>query len=108
MTNIVVDVVQAEGLKVFMSAADPDLIKFYLALEHKLFPTIAGAHSIPTLYTPHRYCMPIGRLWHASNYIDHFALLYMAQCVKAGGFLHLDLPEGVADSRTHSSASIEN
>ncbi|BDA45928.1 Flotillin-like protein 2 [Coccomyxa sp. Obi] len=33
---------QAEGLKDFMTAADPDLIKFYLALEHNLFPTIAG------------------------------------------------------------------
>ena len=34
---------QADGLKEFMTAADPDLIKFYLALEHNLFPTIASA-----------------------------------------------------------------
>lgn len=33
---------QAEGLKDFMSAADADLTKFYLALEHNLFPTIAS------------------------------------------------------------------
>ena len=35
-----------------MSAADSDLIKFYLALEHNLFPTIASAKILsPLMYS---------------------------------------------------------
>ena len=48
---------QAEGLKAMLAIADPELVRFYLALEKGLFTNMAGARTGPikaVAHQPHR------------------------------------------------------
>lgn len=37
---------EAEGLQAMLSIADPEMVRFYLALKHGLFTDMAGEHAL--------------------------------------------------------------